>query len=147
MIADFGFLTIRNPKSTIPNPKLYREGFEPSERSCAQQFYRLLAFADRRPIREIKKSCKMKKAEIYGRLRTQLCPNNVNKIFFPSELAKVFNARRKSFQSLCLFLFFARTICVWRHLRSHKRQISGLFSVIQLSNIKKTKRAVTFQVR
>ena len=58
---------------------------------------------------KIKIPCKMKKAEISGRLRAQKCPEWVNQGFLLSELAKVLYARRKSFQTLCLFPFF-----VWK---------------------------------
>jgi hypothetical protein len=91
----------------------------------------------------------MKKAEIFGTLRAQLCPEQVNKIFFFGT-RQSFYRRRKSFQTLCLFSFFVWTIPHLPHLRVQDTGISKLFfgySVVKYHQKRKERRLLSFSFR
>jgi hypothetical protein len=96
-------------------------------------------------MKNMKIVCKMKKAEILDRLRAQLCPEQVNKIFFFGT-RQSFYRRRKSFQTLCLFSFFVRAISFSAASSRTENQNSRTFfgySVVKYR--KKQKGAATFK--
>jgi hypothetical protein len=89
--------------------------------------------------------CKMKKAEILDRLRAQLCSEQVNKIFFFGT-RQSFYRRRKSFQTLCLFSFFVRTILLFAASSlTKKSKFPNFFRLFSCQISVKTKRAATFK--
>ena len=142
---------IRNPKSEIE--LVHRERFELSQLEEATVL-QTACLNQRRPMRKLKKInwwklkflCKNKKGREIDRLRTQLCPEQVNKIFFFGT-RQSFYRRRKSFGNSLPFFVFVWKSRLSPHLRARKRETSKLFSVIQLSNIfEKRKGAVTFPV-
>ncbi len=86
---------------------------------------------------------KMKKAEIFWQTETQ---NGLSKlrIIFLSELAKVFLRKKIIFPNSLPFSFCFDIAIHGAHLRAAESQLKT-FSVIQLSNIVKTKRSGNFQ--
>ncbi len=87
----------------------------------------------------------MKKAEILDRLRAQLCPEQVNKIFFFGT-RQSFYRRRKSFQTLCLFSFFVRIISLFAASSlAEKSRFPNFFRLFSCQISAKTKRAATFK--
>src|SRR5687768_13257010 len=88
--------------------------------------------------------CKIKKAEIFRQNSGAKMPRMSQTGFSSFGTRQSFYARRKSFQTLCLFNFCLE-ISPFAASSRPKGKTSKLNSVIQLSNNIKTKEAVTFQ--
>lgn len=154
-VSELFFLT-RNPKSKIQNryasgrirtfrARKSRNSFTdcqplPTGKRCVK----VSAIAPER-MGKFTKSCKMKKAEREMADFRRNCARTKSQDFFPVGTRQSLIREKKIFPNSLPFSFFARTACFRRHLRSPKRPTSGLFSVIQLSNIIKTKKAATFK--
>lgn len=88
----------------------------------------------------------MKKAEIYGRLRAQKCPERAHKIFQLRELAKVSQAGNLSKLS-AFFRFCPERYALSPHLRQAKVQnLRTCFRLFNCQISSKTKEAATFPV-
>ena len=87
----------------------------------------------------------MKKAEVQAHFGRKNAPHESRQIFNLSENSPKYRKLKISKRTLCLFPFLSGAFCLLPHLRRAKRQnLRTCFSVIQLSNISKSKRAATF---